>query len=388
MPKTEELKQIVSEVFEENFNALDEKFQKRVSEINEKLEGVEKEMEMMKVAKDFVDEKTKMSDITLAKVGNTVKKVFGVLKDENAPTLKAAISGSDADTGEALMDSELYKGIIRIAGEYGVVMKFADVRPVGSRTLDLVKEAGGNDHPLTSIGGYDNELADRTEEALKFIKDEVNVKKWRRIIASSKEAIEDSAPEDLGAYIVTILSESVAVHTDKKGFETIAGNSDTPVLQLSGNAFTWDELIDVQALVERAVLSRSAYFMNRRSWNAVKKLKDNNGRPLVDVADKSVLKNANFAGGVGITPVGYIDIYPVYLVDERALADYVGQNQTGKAVAFFGDLNNALVVGVRREFNVEENDSQRFTEDIVLIKGSMRKVEVSKIATAMAMIKN
>ena len=363
------IKEIIKEEFKSAFEGVQEvitnEVKTEVEKVESKVSSLQNELAEIKSATQEVHAKTGMSKSTLEALGNTTKSIFGVEISEDALTLKAPtqIDGSVSGSGAELMFVDLHEGIITLAESYGVLLRDASKFTSRERTYKLV--FGQNS---TAHGGYDTESANRDSEKETFGKKEVTLQKWRKIIGVSMEALEDSAPEDLGAYIAKKLSEHYGLFMDAQIHTALVGSASAPVQVTSGATGTflptYEDLIDITAKPQGAVLGRSAFYMHRQVWASIRKIKDGAGSYVVQ-GNKNILVSANGRPVEG-QPVGYIDGYPVYLSDEFATPS------ANAIIGVFGDMSEAVAVIQRKGFGITSDSSEKFSSDIVLVKGMAR----------------
>jgi len=366
MPKVKEIiREEFKSAFDEVQETLAEQVKSEVSAVSTQVKTLQDELAELKSARSEVDFKTGVSEKTLVALGNTVKEMFGVQLADDALRLKVdtQIDGSVSGTGQELMFIDLHEGILTLAETYGVLLRDSAKFNSRERTYKLVFGKSSTSH-----GGYDTESARRDSESLGFGVKEVTLKKWRQIIGVSQEALEDSAPEDLGAYIMRVLAMHYGLFMDGQIATALTGSTNAPVQVTSGalGTFlpTYEDLIDLTAKPSGAVLGRSAFYMNRVTWAGIRKIKDGSGAYVVQ-GNKNILVAPNGRPVEG-QPVGYIDGYPVFLSDEFSAP------QANAPIAVFGDLSESVAVVQRKGFSVTTDASEKFSSDIVLVKGSAR----------------
>ena len=151
-------------------------------------------------------------------------------------------------------------------------------------------------------------------------------------------------------WLVEMLSGDIARAIDNyiindatNGISAIAFTTNTnQILQTATTGYTYSDLVSVAALMPAAYDSEAEWLVSKKVlYGSIKKIVDSSGRPIFDIADKSLLG------------------YPV-VVD-----DYVG---TSKNEIYLGRWSD-IVGNLSQDVTVERNDSSGFREAAIDYRG-------------------
>ena len=369
----------VSVVKENNEEVTKEMAQKIQDEISQATNKIQAEIAQMKNITNFV-KTTGMSGHSLEVVGNSVKEMIkpGTLAEDVETIDLSGIQKAQITTGNAaqLVFSEMHRGILGIAETYGTFLRDASVFNTTQNTYSIVFE-----NALGDNGAFVDEAADATLAAMTFSKKEVTCKKWVKFVGLSEEVLEDSEPEDIGAFVIRRLGIAYGLFVDKIGFDKVVSNTTAGkvVSSASGGKFTptFDELVNTVAMVKASVLPGSAWYMHRTVWANIMKLKDGNSRPLIEINNSLIIQPGRDSG---IGPVGNLLGYPIYTVDAMVSTEAVD-----KKYIVFGNLQESACAIVRRGYQIEQD--KKLESGIHRIKGSTR-VQVENLLDALAFVQS
>ena len=195
-------------------------------------------------------------------------------------------------------------------------------------------------------------------------------KKFAALTLVNSEAIEDSNPA-LREVVAKSLIADLAVELDRQlitgsgsgdnitGLRNIASVTAGPAMGTNGGSLTLDVLADTIAAAETANLDpdRLAWFMHSRSWGGVRKLKDDQNRPIVAIDPTLGIKPSIFGK-------------PVYLSNNLSIAETQGSNSDCTTLLLV-DMSQ-IVVGVSRDIEVVVSTDYAFNTDQVAIRATCR----------------
>ena len=170
-----------------------------------------------------------------------------------------------------------------------------------------------------------------------------------KIIQISKNASNMSI-DAFETWLVTMLSDDIAraidnyiINDSTNGIVAIAFTTGTnQILQTATTGYTYADLVNAAALIPAAYDSEAEWLVNKKVlYGSIKKIVDSTGRPIFDIADKTLLG------------------YPV-VVD-----DYVG---TSKSEIYLGRWSD-IVGNLSQDVTVERNDSSGFREAAIDYRG-------------------
>lgn len=134
--------------------------------------------------------------------------------------------------------------------------------------------------------GYQQEFTDITADSGAFASIDLSGFLAGALTLIGKSVV-NNADVDVVNFIVSQMAEEIAAFLEKElligtsGKATGALSTSTTLTTASGTAITADELIDLQAKVKQVYQKNACWVMNPSTFTAVKKLKDSNGRYLL-----------------------------------------------------------------------------------------------------------
>lgn len=134
--------------------------------------------------------------------------------------------------------------------------------------------------------GYAADFTELTADAGQFISVDLSGFLCGALSLIGREVANNSVI-DLVSFVVNEMAERIAQFIEKEllvgtsGKCTGALSTNTSLAAASSTAITADELIDLQSKVKQAYQARACWTMNPSTFTAVKKLKDENGRYLL-----------------------------------------------------------------------------------------------------------
>lgn len=285
----EAVNEIASEVSKGVQPAIDEAVAKAMeskeAEFQTKLESLEK------TVKKDVSEKS--SENTERKEVRFIKSVIALvnndketLKRYNTMALdmrtKAGYANTDtnADGGYIVADPEFEAAVEKIAENYGVAFREADVRPITRNSIKTNKRGSNVTMYETGQG------VAKTGTKLTIEQVTVELRKFAAIAIATDELIEDSAI-DFWAEVTAGFAEERARIADQLVFtdtdETYPGilRTEGVYVETVGSAITditWDDLLNAESKIPTNASSNAKYYMHRTVWNIVRQAKDDEGR--------------------------------------------------------------------------------------------------------------
>jgi len=281
---------------------------------------------------------------------------------------KDVIIGTDA-SGQDLLHTQLHKGILALAETYGVFVRDAKALTATEGLYKMVFENVPGDN-----GSWIDEGAVIPQDKITFGQRTVTMKTWRKMIGVSEQMLKNSAPADLGQYLIATLAKKFGLFIEGVGFTAVLAS--TGVVQVTAEdasfgvsgltALSYNDLVDIQTSVPASVAGRAKWYMSPSVLGAVKKVVDGAGSPIFAYG------NGNFQGGNlnvdGIKSAGSILDKAVEISDALpSVADITSQ----KDFLIYGDLSEAFAVITRTNFRVESNNGGKYFEQgIVAVRGT------------------
>jgi len=237
----------------------------------------------------------------------------------------------------AIVPVTIAKKIIDAAVDICPILKGADVYHEKG-TLKIPKWTKANStHDVTV--GYATEFTPLTADSGKFASVDLGGYLAGALVLVGKSVINNAAI-NVTQFVIRKIAEKVAGFIEGellKGSGSLAaqGATKTSNVVTTGTALTigLDDLIAVQAAVKQKYQKNSCWTMSSNTWTAIKQLKDDNGRPLIE-PDSSAEFPYRLLGK------------PVYLSDNM---DEIGGN---KLAILYGDYNG-LSVNFREDISIQ-----------------------------------
>ena len=242
------------------------------------------------------------------------------------------------------------------------------------------------------------ELAEYAQKNIDFDTVQLAAHKYGNISIVSEEAISDLG-YDIMAELVEQYGEAAGAKIDEllvkgdttgginvQGLESFinpvngnaADNTETKVVKIT-EANTQDQETLINGLIElynalpRKYAKNATWVISNSIASKLNAATDGVGRPLMSMDFSQV----PFGGQAIPMLLGR----PVVINDEvKSLADAAQHNP----IAFFGDLNKALIMGIRQNFTLKSSTEYMWVRDGVAIKGTMRLDAKRGITEAMA----
>jgi len=287
------------------------------------------------------------------KVINAIQNSFGM--EQHAYT-----EGSPT-AGGYLVPDEFRTEVIRVANEYGVVRREANVFGFGGDSLYLNAE---NAVPTVA---WTDEAAQIAESTGSFTQPSISIKKLAAISAMSNELFADSKV-DIVSLIATQVGEGMAEKEDLAGFVgdgTSTYGSITGLTNLSISSTTHtlagtsinnikaDDLLDVQYKLAAKYRRGAIYVMHPTIFSIVRKVKDSSGAYVVSmptdanqnptiwgyrVVESEAMPSTDASGSVFI---GFTNVRRhLYVADRQAMELSIGrEGVVGSSNLFEKDMS-------------------------------------------------
>lgn len=131
------------------------------------------------------------------------------------------------------------------------------------------------------------EAQEGTESDIKFDTLAYDLKKVVCFVPVTKEMLEDS-PEAVDALVRADIQKAMSKELDRVAFYGAGGNepeglASKAITTISaGGPLSYDKLVDLESAVREAEFSVEAYAQSEKRRTAMRKIKDNDGRPILD----------------------------------------------------------------------------------------------------------
>nr|DAW05817.1 MAG TPA: major capsid protein [Caudoviricetes sp.] len=224
------------------------------------------------------------------------------------------------------------------------------------------------------------ELANYAEKEIDFDPIQLAAHKYGNISVISEEALADTG-YDIMSELLEQYGESAGNTLDKL---MVTGDANVQGL----NSFVKDSDGTVQSGAikvthPKADTEKVGFKELMKMYNALPRKYAKNGTWVISTQLAGVLNEAVDANG---RPLLYTDFTqvpiggkptPMLLGRPVVISDYVtslteANNNGHKSIAFFGDLNKALILGLRQNFTIKSSTEHAWLKDGIAIKGTMR----------------
>ena len=135
--------------------------------------------------------------------------------------------------------------------------------------------------------GYQQEFTELTADAGKFVSVDLSGFLAGALVLIGK-SVENNGSFSVVNFIINQMAEEIAIFIEKElltgtGTNAAEGalNTTNALTAASASAITADELIELQSKVKQAFQTNASWTMNSKTFTAIKKLKDNEGRYLL-----------------------------------------------------------------------------------------------------------
>lgn len=264
-------------------------------------------------------------------------------------------------------------GIIPQSIANKIIEKVKELSPI--YRLATIYNVGGTlvfpsyDEATSSISAaYVEDLQELTEGTGKF----TTVKLDNHIIgvlAKVSKSLINRTDVDVLSFVINKVAESIANFLEKElltGTTKIQGvlTATQVVTAASATALTADEFIDLQMTVPETYQAKAVFIMNKETFKAVRKLKDNDGNYLL---------NKNIVNGFGYDLLGK----PVYVSESMPTI------ATGAKVVAYGDMSGLyvkLAQNVEVQILNEKYATSHATGVVGYVEADAKVVEQQKIA--------
>lgn len=299
---------------------------------------------------------------------DTPEKKLGmfICKSARNELTRAASEGTDVDGG-FLVEDEIVHTILSAQNKYGLVRQVygTDIHPMKSDVtkvpVDTFEETSGNtpEPVATSENAAITESSDAQLDQVTL-----TAQKYATLNYISNELIDDAFVDYLGAFLFPKLARRAAKIEDSVVFNTASTGLLATANVLSENmgsgrdAFTDvenDDLIDMEDAVVDDALADGMYIMHRSILSLLRKLKGNDGHPIL----------TPMSAGLPSTLNGYPWSTGSALVAK-------GSSAVSTGFILFGDPKLGSVFGERKERSIKTSEEFRFNQDQLAVRMTFR----------------
>ena len=184
--------------------------------------------------------------------------------------------------GQAVMPTHVENNIVMKLDEASDVFAEARKLPSMSGSLKIPRENS------ISVAGFVGELEDVAAINLDLSEAELNQKRVGAFTGLTNQLVHDAAvdivkyaEENLARAAARAIENSVFNGKGDASKEFKGITEDTDVAKIEADAITLDTLIDIQNALHPSFLPRAKFYMTRKVYNAITKLKDGNAQPYI-----------------------------------------------------------------------------------------------------------
>lgn len=222
------------------------------------------------------------------------------------------------------------------------------------------------------------ELGEYAKKQAKFGTVKVGAEKFGVMIAISQELLDDNDYNLEGVLLeqlVHAFKETVCELVAKGNSDTIQGLAKATVAEGAkevavSESVDEDNIIDLMFALPRAYRDNAVFVISDEMAQSLAKLRDMEGRPLLQMSDMDMPNLLQGADGV-------MKGKPVIICDQLPKEKQM----------FFVDLSKALVVGIRKDMQIKKSEEAGFVNDCVYIKANVRLDVKLLLQEAIAYIK-
>ena len=206
---------------------------------------------------------------------------YHALVTRNEFALKALSEGTAADGGY-LFPNEFMNELVKALPEFNVMRQYVRIVPMKRDQMDIATLVSG---PKVFWTG---ENAAKTTTSAHFGADQLVAKKLAAILYASDELIEDSDIFDVVSLIIQLFAEEIGREEEKviwtgNGTTQPEGiDASNAVATVSTGVQTFDAIINLYYSLPRQYRQNAAFFANDNTAKSLSKLKDSQGRYLLD----------------------------------------------------------------------------------------------------------
>lgn len=266
--------------------------------------------------------------------------------------------------GGYLVPTEFEREVIRkLENDVAIRRAGARVFTMNTNRLEVPIESD------RGVGGWVAENTAYTENDPSFGQIALTPYKYTRLIQATEEMMEDSGV-NVADYLVEIFARDFAEAEDKAFLEGTGTNqptgifNDANIIENDATSTTWgdktatfeaDDIVAHFFSLKAGYRRNSTWIMNSASAEAIRTMKDNNGRYLWDITRGGVTE------GVAGTLLGR----PVII------SDNISDDATDGNQILFGDFSFYLI-GQRRGITIQRSEHYAFNTGLLTFRASMR----------------
>lgn len=285
-------------------------------------------------------------------------------RDKGIGDIRAAQTGSSAGAGGYLVPDPLSDAIVRVREQVGVARRVCRIVPMTSDTLSIPKES------TFQTVYYPAQGAAITASDMAWTNVSLTAVKRATLTAVSNELIADALVDAMdevavgAAYKLVLTEDDEFINGDgssyggETGLITACGNGGKHVLATDStfSSLTLADLSTVQALIAEPYWNDAnmAWIMRRDTY--------------VSIVEKLTFAlggntSLTFANGV---PMAMLKGYPVYFTDRMPTT------AASKAICFFGNFRDSVVIGDRQGITAAMSQDAGFTIDATYVRLTAR----------------
>lgn len=390
----EKRSEILSQLEEEN--KAETRSVEKVEELLKKLDEVKKEIEVEERLLEVMENKVVEKKVEVRDYNAEIRSAIENEKELDITNFEVeergvgvgATQGKVNTTTQNIAKKTFANQILKKAEETSELMRYVRTENFGSATHQIPVQKD-------KIGKFANvkELADYVEKNIDFTPINMSAHKYGNITVVSEEALADTG-YDIMSELLTQYSEGAGQTLDEllvtgdaqveglnKFVNTGNGNVDTGAKKVE---LASADIADQEKILE-AIMAMYNSLPRKYAKNATWVIGTDMAAKLTSAVD-----------GVG-RPLLYTDFTqvpfggkatPMLLGRPVVISDHVNVLTAGQhnPLAFFGQLDKALILGLRQNFTIKTSTEYGFINDGVAIKGQMRFDIKKGLAEALAVM--
>ena len=301
------------------------------------------------------------------------------------------VSGKVTKTTKDIAKKTFANSIIKKVADVSDLYKYVRKENLGAATHQIPVQK-------SKIGKFANvkELADYAAQEMEYAPIQMGAHKYGAITILSEECIADTGYDIMGDLLeqygegAGLKMDELLVKGDSannvQGLESfidsgngnaVAGEETKVVKITTANSKKQDELLkglmEVYNTLPRQYAKNATWVVSPEIAGVLNTAVDGMGRPLL---------YQDFTGvPFGGKPTPMLLGRPVVICDEVKSLTAAAQHNP---IAFFGDLNKALICGIRQNFTIKTSTEYGFINDGIAVKGTMRLDVKRALTEAMA----
>lgn len=390
----EKRSEILSQLEEEN--KAETRSVEKVDELLKKLDEVKKEIEVEERLLEVMENKVVEKKVEVRDYNAEIRSAIENEKElditnfefeERSIGIGGAGSNATVNTGN-IAKKTFANQILKKAEETSELMRYVRIENFGSATHQIPVQKD-------KIGKFANvkELADYVEKNIDFTPINMSAHKYGNITVVSEEALADTG-YDIMSELLTQYSEGAGETIDE-----LLVKGDAQVEGLNKFVNTGNGNVDPgvkKVTIPAADLGKQEKVIANivKLYNELPRKYAKNGTFVISTEMAALLNGATDANGRPMMSVDFSQVpfggkaVPMLLGRPCVISDYVFNSNDGAhhPMAFFGQLDKALILGLRQNFTIKTSTEYGFINDGVAIKGQMRFDIKKGLAEALAVM--